>query len=105
MEQPIKEKRLKRDIAAHIGIGQWIALCINNPKYRWGGILLGVFWLAYEIMEAWRKGDEAYNEIREAIIGICSVLAFLRIWNWLSTTPKTKQGDINVHSTRTKKPH
>ena len=46
MEQPIKEKRLKRDIAAHIGIGQWIALCINNPKYRWGGILLGVFWLS-----------------------------------------------------------
>ena len=40
-------------------------------------------------MKSWKhgeKGDEAYNEIREAIIGICSVLAFLRIWNWLSTS-------------------
>ena len=94
MTTPKGEKRSKKDITSHIAIGGWIAFCVNNSKYRWGGIILAIFWLAYEVMEAWRKGDEAYNEIREAIIGICGILAFLRFWNWFTTRPAPKSLDV-----------
>ena len=80
------EHRKVEDKAAHYILGIWIGSIINEPKLRHGAYILFGGFLAYQISEAWRKGDEAYREIKEWLIGIAAALMVIRVWRWWKKT-------------------
>ena len=54
------------NVASHILIGVWAGQAINDPRYRhgvWAGLIL---FIAYQVVGAWRKGDQGWPELREA---------------------------------------
>ena len=78
-----KPKRKLFDILVHIILGFWVGLAINTPLYRHGAYLLAAYFGTYEITQAWKKGDEAYNEVKEFTIGAGAALLLRRIYQWL----------------------
>lgn len=68
--------------AVHFGVGVWVGAAINDDDYRHGGYATGTAFLAYEIVQAWRKGDDAYGEIREFAVGLAVALATRRAVRW-----------------------
>ena len=63
----------------HFGVGVWVGSTVNDPKFRHGGYVTGAAFLAYQVTEAWRKGDEAYGEIKEFATGIAVGLLVYRL--------------------------
>ena len=66
----------------HIGIGAWIGSAINKPKYRHGLYVVTAAFLAYQILESWRKGDRGYVEVKELGIGLALPLVAARLDSW-----------------------
>ena len=65
--------------AAHYVIGYWVASGINTNSYRSSCWLVAGVFLAYESLQAWKKGDNAYEEIREFGIGAAAYLVVKRV--------------------------
>ena len=66
----------------HVAIGAWIGSAINKPEYRHGLYVVTAAFLAYQILESWRKGDKGYVEVKELGIGLALplVAAHLAVW-------------------------
>ena len=71
--------------AAHIAIGAWVASGINNKSYSNSCWLAALTFLIYQTVQAWRKGDKAYDEIREFGIGVGTCLVAHRVLDYFVT--------------------
>ena len=73
------------NIGSHVGVGVWSGNGLNDPRYRWGTLVLSAGFLAYQTLGAWRKGDEGYVEVKEYLIGLGGILAYKRFMDWWET--------------------
>ena len=71
---------------AHVTIGAWVAGGVNDPCFRHGAYAVGAAFLAYQVVEAWRKGDMGYGELKEFGIGMALPLIWGRPKGWLHDT-------------------
>ena len=49
----------------HIGIGAWVGSGVNSKRYWRAAMVIAALFVAYQVVEAWRKGDGGYGEIKE----------------------------------------
>ena len=68
--------------AVHFGIGVWVGLAINDPKFRHGAYVYGAYFLAYQVVEVWTKQDKGYHEIAQFTYGLAAALAYRRWESW-----------------------
>ena len=47
---------------------------------------MGAAFLAYQVVEAWRKGDSGYGELKEFGIGMALPLIWGQLKGWLHDT-------------------
>ena len=53
---------------AHVTIGAWVAGGVNDRRFRNGAYAVGAAFLAYQVVEAWRKGDSGYGELTRSSV-------------------------------------
>ena len=58
----------------------------NDPRFRHGAYAVGAAFLAYQVVEAWRKGDSGYGKLREFGIGMALPLIWGQLKGWLHDT-------------------
>ena len=69
--------------ASHVLAGAYVAWGVNDSEKKAGALTLASVFGAYQLTEAWKKGDDAYGEIKEFAIGYASVLLLIRAKEWL----------------------
>ena len=68
---------------AHVGAGAWTGTGINNPKYRWGVLVLAAGFLGYQALGAWKKNDLGGPEVKEYLIGLAIPMVYQRAKDWM----------------------
>lgn len=63
------------NVGTHFLLGLWTFFGCNDPRYRAGGLTMFLSFLVYQVVGAWRKGDQGWPEIKESMIGGFSALA------------------------------
>ena len=62
------------NVSTHFTLGLWTFFACNDPRYRTGGLTMFLSFIVYQVVGAWRKGDQGWPEIKESMIGGCSAL-------------------------------
>lgn len=63
----------------HFGIGVWVGLRINDPDTRASAGMIGLGFGTYQVLEAFRKGDQGYPELAQFIAGIVTAQIYLEL--------------------------
>lgn len=69
---------------AHVAIGAWVGSGINDYRYRHGLYVVSAAFVAYQTLQAWRKGDTGFGEVREFGVGMALPLAWRRLEAWIA---------------------
>ena len=67
---------------AHVAVGAWVGSGVNDARFRHGSYVAATAFMAYQALEAWRKGDTGYGELREFGVGLFLPLAYRRLKEW-----------------------
>ncbi len=88
------------DGTAHVGIGSTCGYFIFDPRYRHWAYLAAATFLSYESLQAWRKGDEGYVELKEFGIGLGLGAAAKLLVEELLERLEGSEGDRRVYGSR-----